>query len=177
MDLVDIENHKMIVEKTNSLLIHLDGVDKDFLEAIKKRSKDKIDSFNNKNLLVCDISKTERGRFNATVKRIVLAKYYEPIKGSLKSDILSCTKCTLNFDCDDCIEKRGEMSFLYWEFSNACDNTIFSDYIRSKYALAKRKQKIKNTPDALEGAILEAIRIEILNTFLNKNSKLITKYQ
>lgn len=79
IELIEIEQHKLIVEKCNELLKVCFKNDVDYLQKILKKSKKKIQDYNDKSLTIIDIRKKELGIWKSTIKKVVHGKYYNPI--------------------------------------------------------------------------------------------------
>lgn len=79
MELIEIEQHKLIVKNCKELIkVSLEN-DIDYLQNIINKSKNIIDNYNNENLTIVDVTKKESGLWKSTIKKVVYGKYYNPI--------------------------------------------------------------------------------------------------
>lgn len=203
--MIEIEQHKLIVEKSKELLdVCLDD-DREYIKSVIEKSQQKINDFNEKNLTVVDFFKKELGSWSSTVKKIIYAKYCNPIIDSIDFKDESenyeymCEKHKIyddSFDdwffdlkdlCESCkneyykreknyIDFYKKKQKIFNEFKNACEKTNFSEELKAKYILLNRKVEDIYKLKPLEKSIKEVIRIEILKTFQKQNQELITKY-
>jgi len=79
MELIEIEQHKLIINNCKKLLNVSFENDIDYLTNIINKSKNIINKYNNENLTIVDVTKKESGLWNSTIKKLVYGKYYNPI--------------------------------------------------------------------------------------------------
>jgi hypothetical protein len=204
MDLIEIEQHKLIVEKGKELLKVCFKSEIDYLQNLIDDSKSKIDEHNNRELTVFDITQKEKGIWNRTVNGIIWYKYYKPIlnKNIIPvEDFIPCEDHAVHYTyegnnetyydeekyCEDCRKKCDEEDKAWeknqktierfsLECKDACRKTIFSEDLMLKYILLIRKGRNRHYQEPLLLAIKATIRTEILKTFQEQNQKSITKY-
>ena len=145
---LEIERHKLIVERSKKLIGVLHGEDEETVQSIMKASKAALDKYNTENRTVIDITKTEDGLWRGNVKKLVLGKFTEYFANG---------------------RRHNDKSL---EFEDACGSTTFPDELKLKYILLHRQVKWPNL-NPLQLALKETIHTEILTVFQNQNQQLI----
>ena len=82
----DMEVSRQIVLHSKKLLLLLNNNDSQFLELLIKDNQKIVDSYNLNTLIVHDITPTEIGRFNATVKKVAMG-YFKTYDMNLSIDL------------------------------------------------------------------------------------------
>jgi hypothetical protein len=206
MELLELEQHRLVLERANLLIQVAFDSDKEYLKTMISNSKTIIDNFNKENLTVLDVDVVEDGKWRGAVKIMVRSEYARPIvkemeykrphykeedsfckehyqydeiyKGFFWEEEQYCEKCKLE------LKRQKKESESYYskihkverEFYVACDNTVFEEDLRLKYILFKRQIKNKHKLTPLETTLNKTLRNEIIKTFQNQNKELITKY-
>jgi predicted RNA-binding protein YlqC (UPF0109 family) len=155
---LDIQTHKLIVERATALLIVSKEQYKSVIEEIISYSKNIIDNYNGKSKTVIDASKTEEGRWISSIKKIIIGVYLNPY---IKKHNLSTY--------------GNKYHALRTLVKAACDKTNFSTYLKNSYLFLHREMFDPYNPTPLEKAINESIRTQIIIEFSNQNIELITK--
>lgn len=125
MEVIEIEQHKIIVNKCTELLKVCLKKDYDILKNILDNSKNKIDNYNNKNLTIVDVTKQEKSLWSSTIKKVVYGKYYNPIKKYLDNNFNDRSEDT-DYICKEHKEiytyEDGTQEWFYNEkkFCNSC---------------------------------------------------------
>lgn len=162
--MIEIEQHKIIVELSKKLLNVCFDSQKDIIKNLIKNSKNEINNFNSKELTVVDASKSELGLFKSAVKKIIYGKFLNVIISKINKD---------DYNEDDYYYKKDEIRN---EFKNACNKTFFEKDLINKYILLSRKIENIYFQTPLEKALKETLHLQIITEFQNQNIKLINKY-
>lgn len=180
--LLEIERHKLIVERSKKLIEILHGEDAETVQSIMKGSKAALDKYNTENRTVIDITKTEDGLWRGNVKKVVVGKFTKYFRGSTRVIRLKIGgDCCDHLDsyCLECQQKEDEFFSKRITddakraiFSNACDSTEFPEDLKLKYILLCRSAQWPNL-NPLQLALKETIHTEILTVFQNQNQQLI----
>jgi len=181
-DFLEIERHKLIVQRSKPLIDLLQGEDLKTVKAIMKASKATLDKYNTENRTVIDITKTEDGLWRGNVKKVVVGKFTKYFRRSTRVVRLKIGgDCCDHLDtyCFECQKKEDEFFSKSRTddakrdvFLNACDSTKFPEDLKLKYILLCRSTKWPNL-NPLQLALKEAIHTEILTVFQNQNQQLI----
>ena len=75
MDILEIEQHRLVLKRAESLMKVAFDSDKQYLKNIISNSKGMIDNFNKENLTVLDVSNIERGRWVFSTNALIHNKY------------------------------------------------------------------------------------------------------
>jgi len=76
MDLTDIKQHELIIERCMYLKEVMHGVDGiSFIDEILEKSKSIIDEYNKLNLVVANPTKREKGDWTTTLKNFIASQY------------------------------------------------------------------------------------------------------
>ena len=204
MDILEIEQHKLVLKRAKSLMKVAFDSDKQYLNNIISNSKGIIDNFNKENLTVLDVSNIERGRWVFSTNALIHNKYCKPIIEKMTiefppedecfckehyqyDEYLSeyiwqvddfCDKCKKEYD-KQCKEEEDfirKKDIIIKEFSEAIKNNMWDEDLRLRCILFRRQIRNRHKLNPLERALDETIKIEIIVDFYNKNKELITKY-
>ena len=203
MNLAEIEQHKIIIKRCKELLKVSLKEDVAYLDSIIKKSNDILNDFNKKELTVVNFTQKEKGIWISSLKKSVKAKYLKPYLNKIYLDydydaedvfckehyrwhtLKDGTKMfgyDYNELCDNCkkeLNKREDDYRSKYEnacndFDEACNNTVFSDELKTKYTLLNRRSI--NQPNVIEKEIRDSLLTERLLEFQKQNKELITKY-
>lgn len=130
MDLVEIEQHKLIVEKGKELLNVALYKDFDYLKSMIEFSKSIIDYYNNTNITVEDISNKENGIWNSIIKHIVCGHFYNPIINKMPEQV----------DRTDDIEYICKDHFLLYTYEDGTEEWL---YDTDKFCKSCKKELLK----------------------------------
>lgn len=195
--------HELIIQRCKSLIDVCMPEDISFLEAIIEKSRYHLDNYNKSKRTISDPTNTELGVWKASVKKIVLGKFYNeiykekylPMIDKNEEQISLCSRCLhiyndenlfLDF-CEDCSKEYDkmldvdhkicdEMESVKSHIKDACDRTVFSENLMLDFILLGRDYNKQSTKDALEKSIRDAIKNEVIATFQEQNKELLTKY-
>lgn len=188
-DLIDIERHKIIVEKAEDLLKYITEFDRDSVEEIVNSTKRILDNYNNKHLTVVNITNTEKGKWISFLKCVVFAKYFNHAFisryprhigrwNNSKEDkvyLLMYFRQARKNKAKYGITRRNEAE-KKGEINATIENTIYDDDLKHKYILLRRKYTYPKTTN-LSAAITDSIRFEVLKSYHEQNQELINKYK
>ena len=204
MELLNLEQHRLVLKRARSLMKVAFNSDKEYLENIISNSKTIIDSFNKENLTVLDVTERENSNFSKALKFIVRSEYLKYILKKIEDsqpdyndeDIFCKSHFTYYpeykeflFDEDDlCCECKKEnerqikefhsyfekKKFIESEFMDSCKKNVFDEDLKLKWILFNRL--INENQNILYKSLKEAIRTEMISVYYNQNKELITKY-
>lgn len=206
MDLIEIEKHKLIVNRCDFLLDVLSEEDYSIVNDIRVKSDNILNQYNNKELTVINPSNTEKGLFFSMVKKVIYGEFLNPIikkytKYNYHYEFI-CDDCKIYdndnkedwyFDddklCVKCKKQYSEMEmnkkeyydtidFIRKEFHNKCNTLHFSQDFINKYILLNRKSPTSdyNNRSSLEKVLRETFHTLVKAEFEKQNIELITKY-
>jgi hypothetical protein len=148
MDLIEVEKHKLIVDKSKDLLILLDGENYDFVNKIKEDSNVFINKYNNKNIIVINPTPTEIGAFNSTIKKIIYARYLNPYLKTINRPV------DYYEDFEDYVCKEHFTPYTYKDgtVEMYCNPADFCSKCKKEYNIRELKNEkyLKNISDITE---------------------------
>jgi len=138
MELIEIEQHKLIVQNCKELLRVSLQNDVDYLRNIIEKSTNIIDKFNNENLTIVDVSKTEIGSWTSTIKKVVYGKYYNAIINSLNKH---------NYDRSDDYEYICEEHKIFYTHKDGSEGW---SYDVDKFCITCKKEYLKRERESID---------------------------
>ena len=204
MDILEIEQHRLVLKRAKSLIKVAFNSDKEYLKNIISNSKGIIDNFNKENLTVLDVTEKENSNFSKALKFIVRSEFLNYILKKLEKSRIDYNDeyvfCESHFKyypeykeflfnvddlCCECKKENErqekeyhsyfeEKKFIESEFMDSCRKSVFDEDLKLKWILFNRL--INENQNILYKSLKEAIRTEMISVYYNQNKELITKY-
>jgi hypothetical protein len=159
------EQHILILKNAKELFSVCLDEDKEYLNKIIINSSSIVKEYNVSNFTCVDISASEIGRYNSTIKKVILGKYFK--RDYIGNSVISWSRQFAKLS-----DQQEELKKIVYQ---AILKTSFDKTLMNRYTIFRRSIKNYCQLNELEIQITELFKSEILETFESQNEKLINQ--